>query len=482
MNELKLVYKAIERSYITMDKNIYNDIIKQHKFRKQEIINDKSLNVKQKSEAINNLNGNYNFDKIRYKIGKKNFCKDCKNEYYANSYCEHCIRIYLKENFLNWTSKNDKIDNLIRECQLQSLAPNRIIEWIPYNRLKKVKYFTRGGCSEIYKANWIDGYYNKWDSKEKCLIRSGTHKVILKALKNVESANRSWFDEAVSHLTISNKWAEIVLCNGLTQNPENGEYMIVMERMDADLRGYLRQNNKTLTWERRIKIAFDIIEALYFIHEENVIHRDLHSGNVLYFHGYDSWYISDLGFCGPADNPLNSIYGNLPYIAPEVILGKEYTQASDIYSIGMIMWEISSGYPPFYNCKHNYNMAMKIVNGSRPTILEGTPSEYKELMIQCWNEKSSERPKINTLLDKIEKMWKNCYNNIELNTLKVNLELNYYSPQNSRLYYSNSNSTSKIYYSNDLPCKDIMDEQEANHSKPYDFKIESLSQNSGCLI
>ncbi|CAB4440818.1 unnamed protein product [Rhizophagus irregularis] len=79
-------------------------------------------------------------------------------------------------------------------------------------------------------------------------------------------------------------------------------------------------------------------------------------------------------------------------------------------------------------------------------------------------------------------MWKNYYNNIELNTLKVNLELNYYSPQNSRLYYSNSNSTSKIYYSKDLPCKDIMDEQEANHSKPYDFKIESLSQNSGCLI
>lgn len=100
------------------------------------------------------------------------------------------------------------------------------------------------------------------------------------------------------HLTISDKWAEIVLCNGLTHNPENGEYMIVMERMDADLRGYLKQNNKTLTWERSIKIAFDIIEALYFIHEEEVIHRDLHSGNVLYFHGYDSWYISDLGFCG----------------------------------------------------------------------------------------------------------------------------------------------------------------------------------------
>lgn len=67
-----------------------------------------------------------------------------------------------------------------------------------------------------------------------------------------------------------------------------------------------------------------------------------------------------------------------------------------------------------------------MVQESRPTIVEGTPSEYKELMIQCWNEKSSERPKINTLLDKrLKKMWKNYYNNIELNTLKVNKILDY---------------------------------------------------------
>ncbi|RIA81025.1 hypothetical protein C1645_810218 [Glomus cerebriforme] len=47
--------------------------------------------------------------------------------------------------------------------------------------------------------------------------------------------------------------------------------------------------------------------------------------------------ISDLGFCGPVDRPLNSIYGNLPYISPEVISGKETTFASDIYSIGMLI-------------------------------------------------------------------------------------------------------------------------------------------------
>ena len=78
---------------------------------------------------------------------------------------------------------------------MELLRPNKIIEWIPYNNLRNIKYMTKGGCSEIYSAIWIDGAHNEWDSKEQQLKRRGSHKVILKKLENVESANRSWFDE-----------------------------------------------------------------------------------------------------------------------------------------------------------------------------------------------------------------------------------------------------------------------------------------------
>src|SRR5205807_1526280 len=79
-----------------------------------------------------------------------------------------------------------------------------------------------------------------------------------------------------------------------------------------------------LTWKERILITYDIILSLHRIHSENAIHRDLHSGNILYLQVFNQWYISDLGFCGPVDKPLGSVYGNLPYIAPEVIAGKVY--------------------------------------------------------------------------------------------------------------------------------------------------------------
>ena len=153
-----------------------------------------------------------------------------------------------------------------------------------------------------------------------------------------------------------------------------------MNIMDVNLREYLQQNHNQLTWKERIQIAVNIIDSLKDIHKENAIHRDLHSGNILHSPRSNNWFISDLGFCGPADKSSESIYGNLPYIAPEVIAGKKTTKESDVYSIGMLMWEISSGKPPFSNYENDYYLATNIINGIRPRIVSGTPLEYESLI------------------------------------------------------------------------------------------------------
>ncbi len=220
--------------------------------------------------------------------------------------------------------------------------------------------------------------------------------------------------------------------------------MLVMMQMDMDLRKYLQQNHNQLTWKERIRIAYEIILALYWIHEENAIHRDLHSGNILYSQFNDGWCISDLGFCGPADKSSKSIYGNLPYIAPEVINGKEYTFASDIYSVAMLMWEISSGQPPFVKYEYDdYDLAMDIINGMRPKIVSEIPLEYKSLMIQCWDADPLKRPDSATLYDKMEEIYLSCQNmpNELLNNTS-NFETSYTS---SRLF------TSKIHKFENLP-------------------------------
>ena len=106
------------------------------------------------------------------------------------------LRNYLKANFSNWTSGNNNIDNLMQECQMKTLDPGKVVEWIPYNRLQNIKYLTKGGCSKIYTAEWINGCYFEWDSKKQQLKRHGVVQyVILKILENVENANQNWLEE-----------------------------------------------------------------------------------------------------------------------------------------------------------------------------------------------------------------------------------------------------------------------------------------------
>ncbi|PKK73201.1 kinase-like protein, partial [Rhizophagus irregularis] len=215
--------------------------------------------------------------------------------------------------------------------------------------------------------------------------------------------------------------------------------------MDIDLRKYLQQYHNQLTWKERIRITFEITNALNSIHFEKAIHRDLHSGNILYSHYNDCWCISDLGFCGPANKSSTSIYGNLPYIAPEVIDGREYTYASDIYSIAMLMWEISSGQPPFINYEHDYDLAINIINGVRPKIVSETPLEYKNLMKKCWDADPLKRPDISTLIKIIR---------------KINL---YYQSMPDELFQQEIDNLEANYTSKRLFI--------TSHSKSYDFNI-----------
>uniref|UniRef100_U9UMZ0 Protein kinase domain-containing protein n=1 Tax=Rhizophagus irregularis (strain DAOM 181602 / DAOM 197198 / MUCL 43194) TaxID=747089 RepID=U9UMZ0_RHIID len=353
---------------------------------------------------------------------------------------------------------------------METLRPNVIVEWIPYSNLENIKYLTKGGFSEIYTAYWIDGQYDEWVSKEKRIKRRGKQKVVLKKLKNIESANRTWFEEGKFHLSINNKSENIVL----TKDPSDGNYMLVIHRLDMDLKSYLQQSYNKLTWKEKIYIIKAIIDAIYIIHEENAIHRDLHSGNVLFSHSSQLVLVSDFGFCGPSNKQPNSIYGNLPYIAPEVVSKMEYSFASDIYSIGMLMWEISSGQPPFI-CKHNYDLAIKIINGMTK-IIQGTPLEYKELMERCWDADPTKRPDITTLRKEIRKIHSYYLNNEEQQIISNDLQSNTrFNITSSSINSFFENISSRVYSFKDLPepRNATKEEQEAlYYSIQFNFDLQ----------
>ena len=201
----------------------------------------------------------------------------------------------------------------------------------------------------------------------------------------------------------------IIHIYGSTQDPITKEYIFVMDYIEnGSLQDYLTKHFKNLKWDDKTDILYSIINGLKNIHKEEIIHRDLHSGNILQFH--IASYIADLGLSCPASQTSasnkNDICGILPYIAPEVLKEKPYTMASDVYSFGVLMPVVSTGQQPFNNLAHDEYLAMKICKDARPGFSNNTPKLYIELAFKCMDANPDKRPTAKEI-EKIIEFWLN---------------------------------------------------------------------------
>ncbi|GBC48554.2 kinase-like domain-containing protein [Rhizophagus irregularis DAOM 181602=DAOM 197198] len=160
--------------------------------------------------------------------------------------------------------------------------------------------------------------------------------------------------------------------------------MIIEFANEGNLRSILSNKFNNIMWESKIYYLYLMLIDLKDLHELGYCHKDFQS-NILQA---DTTYISDFELSGPANEQKldGKVYGVMPYIAPEVLNGEPYTLSSDtIYSVGVVMAELSSGKPPFYNKKHDLSLALVICNGLRPEFGKGTPEIYKKLAYKCTN-------------------------------------------------------------------------------------------------
>ncbi|RGB37994.1 kinase-like domain-containing protein, partial [Rhizophagus diaphanus] len=266
-------------------------------------------------------------------------------------------------------SGNKIIDEFIFEKKLK---------WIPYNKFKNVEYLNKGGFGTIYKAIWSNNYVDR--------------EVILKCHNNLNENLNEFLNEWKYHESCLNSY-EIIYFYGFTNNPDTLKYMAVLDYAN---KGNLRENLTRIVesdWNKKLCMLYEIISGLKKIHNQNLIHHDFHDGNILN-HNESKIFISDLGLCQPVKSLLeeHNIYGVVPFMAPEVLRGKPYTSASDMYSFSMIMWEFTSGIPPFNNRAHDIQLSLSICEGERPEIIENTPQCYVDLMKKCWDEDPLKRP------------------------------------------------------------------------------------------
>jgi hypothetical protein len=122
----------------------------------------------------------------------ENFCVKCV-KFFTNAeykWCKTCQIDWLRENFTNWTSKNEQIDKLIQEKQLSiNDYEDTIFEWIPYDQFNNIKELS----SKIYSARWKNGplSYNR----NVYLRNSANKEIILKYLVNSQNITNEFLNE-----------------------------------------------------------------------------------------------------------------------------------------------------------------------------------------------------------------------------------------------------------------------------------------------
>ncbi|UZO16959.1 uncharacterized protein OCT59_008325 [Rhizophagus irregularis] len=280
---------------------------------------------------------------------------------------------------LAWAIGNKKIDNFILEMQLKINDYNDIVfEWIPYHQFGDIEAVGEGGFSTVYSAIWKDGPL-EYDVDKKIYNRDPNKVIALKCLHNFQSITDKFLNE-VKEYSI-NKRSNILNIYGISQNPDTKEYIIVLQyAKKGNFNHWINKNYEYFNWETKL---FALI-------------------------------ISDMGLCGEVGNiDKTKIYGVMPYVAPEVLRGKPYTQAADIYSFGMIMYFVATGRQPFGDRAHDHCLALDICKGIRPEFNESeAPRCYISLMKKCWDLDKNDRPNIFEVDELITSFYKSYGGNL----------------------------------------------------------------------
>ncbi|RIB23317.1 kinase-like domain-containing protein [Gigaspora rosea] len=174
---------------------------------------------------------------------------------------------------------------------------------------------------------------------------------------------------------------------------------------NGNLREYLSVNFPRLQWSDKLGIAKNIACGLNFLHKYNIVHGNIHAKNILVHDGKPM--IADFGVSKLMKSDISSArsIGEIPYIEPERLTNYSHKrdEKSDIYSLGVILWEISSGKRPFEFVQER-EIISYILNGVRETPVKDTQTEYVEIYKSCWNQDPTIRPDASLVLDRLEKV------------------------------------------------------------------------------
>jgi hypothetical protein len=191
-----------------------------------------------------------------------------------------------------------------------------------------------------------------------------------------------------------------------------GNFFIVSEYMPkGDMERMLRDKNVVFSLYQRMKMAKDAALGMNWLHCSNpmFIHRDLKSSNLLVDENgrvkVCDFGLSQIKQHGEVLKDLDSAKGTPLWMAPEVMQFKEFNEKADVYSFGIVLWEIVTRQEPFphHTNFERFRHAVCVAH-ERPIIPDDTDPVLRDLIARCWHPVPAQRPSFQEIIDKIDQI------------------------------------------------------------------------------
>lgn len=342
----------------------------------------------------------------------------------------HLIDYYQKTFFCSNFTKQ-MTNNLCSNDVITSHSLNRHIIYknIPFNnhvdvQLRKdlhiIKKLGSGGFGTVYLACW----------KSKKIALKILHRkpedLVIKCLKAEQRLLHFEHPNIVRTLMVHSFWTGY----------ETG--LILMEYVgERNLQSLIDDSKQVLCYNRRVKFGLQVSKAMEFIHSKHVVHLDLKPTNIIITDN-DVCKICDFGCSQCVKQPVletSSLSGTAAYIAPELLKGNQPTKKCDVYSFGIILWQMLSGKVPFEYENPHVIIYKVVTDNLRPKEIDSHKTTkdlaYGTLYRQCWDRNPQDRPTFEGLVE-IFNAWVNKtldYKIFNPHSLGFNL-----SPSNSPTY------------------------------------------------